>query len=536
MQRREAAEARRRHQERFDEAEARLAEQRAERKVAVSQSRGRTVMLLASALVLCVTAFVAYSVLALRQRASADVASQISGFRGMGLTLAEAVPSKQGAALSHAANVEGCSVFVGVGPKGPLDVSVTRANGSIVVGKRVAVCSCATERVTVAVPAHDPKSPPGSAAIGVLTGNAEQTGGWAAMNRVPHDGIVFAEPPPADCVEAQLDAWVARAAMEEPSADAKAFFPNIRGATVIGHADATTSFVAVQTNASRCYLAVASTSAKLRGTAGKVLAEGKTIAFCDEGSTKLVLKPAGSTVTVASFDAAQIGGLLGVVETTVASGFPAPATYLSAAAAKTLPKGMLLASGLLAGNIESPDSLQATPVMRAVALAHESADVRDPKLPCTPAWPSPVAVCVLPQGQVLGASAQSMSLAVSPLSGLSGVLATSKDPAAAVAAAQLLALARRFARDGFEATMMESARDLGGGTDVMGRQGDVEIAAVAVQPQSPFVVTLSDGKPWKLGEPPRIAPIAPAKTVMMSGVGLAPPSTRRTIVWRRGAK
>ena len=56
---------------------------------------------------------------------------------------------------------------------------------------------------------------------------------------------------------------------------------------------------------------------------------------------------------------------------------------------------------------------------------------------------------------------------------------------------------------------------------------------MTVQPQPPFVVTLSDAKPWKLGDAPRVAPIAPGTSVMMSGAGLATPATRRTIVWRR---
>ena len=35
---------------------------------------------------------------------------------------------------------------------------------------------------------------------------------------------------------------------------------------------------------------------------------------------------------------------------------------------------------------------------------------------------------------------------------------------------------------------------------------------------------------------PRVAPISTGKNVMMSGAGLATPTTRRTVVWRRGAR
>ena len=456
-QRREEAEARRRHKERFDAAEARLAEQRAERQAETSRSRGRTVMLLAGGLVLCVGAFVAYSVLSLRERASADVSGQLSAFRGTGLSLAVAVPSKQGAPLTHGVDIEGCAAFVAVGPKGPVDVSVTRAGGAVLVGKRVAICTCALERISIAVPDHDPKLPPGSGAIGVLTGTAELTGGLVALKRVPREGLVFGEAPPADCQEAQLDAWLGRPTPEEPSEEAKKSFPAIRGATVVSHAGADTAFATLQTSTSSCYLAVGTEAVKLRGTGGTILAEGKTIALCDAGSTKVWLKPPGGAVTGAAVDAAKVGGLLGVVEAAVGAGLPRPAVYLAPATAKTQPKTMLLASGMLAANIETPDSLAAGPLLRAVALAHDGADVRDAKLACSPPWPSPVAICMLPPGQPFSGSAQSLRLAVAPLSGISGALSGSKEPAAAVAASHLLALARRLARDGFETTMMESS-------------------------------------------------------------------------------
>lgn len=534
LRRREADDARRRHAERFKAAEARLAQQRAEQKAETSRSRGRTITLLAGALVLCVSGFVAYSVLSLRERASADVSGQIAVFRGTGLTLAEAVPSKQGAPLTHAVDVDGCAAFVGVEPSGPVDVTVTRSSGATIKGKRVALCSCAIERVTVSVPGHDPKQPPGSAAIGVLRGTAEQTGGPRALRRVPRDGVVFGDDPPADCVEAQLDAWAPRAQGEEPSDEAKRGFPAIRGATVVAHAGADTAFATLTTTANLCYLAVASDAAQLRASGGKIAAEGKTIALCDAGTTRLFTKSSGA-VTVGAFDAEKVGGLLGVVEAAVAAGLPAPAVELAAVSARSQPKPMLLASGLLAANIESPDSLKPAPSLRAVALAHATGDVRDPKLACSPPWPSPVAVCLVPPGQGFATSTQAVSLAVAPVGGLSGALAPIKDPAAAVAASHLLALARRLGRDGFEPTMMESAKDLGGGTDVVGRQGDAEVVAVSVQPSPPYVVPLSDGPPWKLGAAPRVAPISPGKHVTLTGVGLSTPSTRRTVVWRRAA-
>ncbi len=534
LERREAEDARRRHAERFRATEARLAQQRADQKAETSRARGRTVMLLAGALVLFVGAFVAYSVMNLRERASADVSSHLAAFRGTGLTLAEAIPSKQGAPLTREVDVEGCAAFVGVGPSGPLDVTVTRASGVTLKGKRVALCSCAVERVTVSVPEHDPKQAPGSAAIGVLRGTAEQTGGPRALRRVPRDEIVLGADPPTDCVEAQLDAWAARTHAEELTDEQKRAFPAIHGATPVAFAGADTTLATLTTTASLCYLVVASESVDLRATGGKVSAQGRTIALCDAGTTRILSK-AGGTLSVGAFDSAKVGGLLGVVEAAVAAGLPPPAVELAAASAKTQPKTALLASGLLSSNIESPDSVKPAQVMRAVALAHAAGDVRDPKLACAPSWPSPVAVCVLPPGQAFATSTQALSLATAPLGGISGALAPSKDPAAATAASRLLALARRLGRDGFEPTMMESAKDLGGGTDVSARQGDAEIVAVTVQPGAPYVVPLSDTKPWKLGDAPRVAPIAPGKHVVMTGVGLASPAVRRTIVWRRAA-
>ncbi|MCC6646410.1 MAG: hypothetical protein IT374_12660 [Polyangiaceae bacterium] len=533
LRRREDEDARRRHVERFRATEARLAQQRADQKAETSRSRGRVVMLLAGSLVLCVGAFVAYSVLSLRERASADVSGQLAVFRGTGLSLAEAVPSKQGAPLTHATDVEGCVGFVAVGPGGPVDVTVTRASGAVHKGKGIVLCACATERVTASVPELDTKLPPGSAAIGVLRGTAEATGGLRAIARVPRDGIVYGDAPPPDCAEAQLDAWAPRAQMEEPPDDAKRAFPPIRGARIVAYAGADTALTTLSTTASLCYLAVASDAAKLRATGGKIVAEGRAIALCDGGTSRVFLKDKG-TVTVAAFDAAKIGGLLGVVEAAAAAGLPAPATELDAATAKLQPKLTLVASALLAGNIESPDSLKPAPTMRALALGRAAGDIRDPKLTCSPPWPSPVAVCLLPPGQGSAISAQTAALAVAPLGGISGALASVKDPAAATAASHLLALARRLGRDGFEPTMMESARDVGGGTEVTARQGDAEIVAVTVQPTPPYVVPLSSGKPWKLGDAPPTTPIGASKGVMMSGAGLTTPSNRRTVVWRRG--
>jgi hypothetical protein len=100
-------------------------------------------------------------------------------------------------------------------------------------------------------------------------------------------------------------------------------------------------------------------------------------------------------------------------------------------------------------------------------------------------------------------------------------------------ALDVLAFARRMALSGFERTTLQSVVQNAVGAAVTGRSGEKEIVAIAVSTTAPYVHTLSDAAPWRLGENPRVVPLEAGKTVRLLAFPPYAGGNHEPLVWRR---
>lgn len=116
-------------------------------------------------------------------------------------------------------------------------------------------------------------------------------------------------------------------------------------------------------------------------------------------------------------------------------------------------------------------------------------------------------------------------------------LASRAEPDAVARIPEVLALARRLAREGFEPTVLEGVVELTDGVRVVGRAGENAIVAVGLAPKAPWVFPYTDGVPWDLGDPPRTVDLQPGTAVKLvaSPAPSSPLDKRRTVVFRRSA-
>jgi hypothetical protein len=109
------------------------------------------------------------------------------------------------------------------------------------------------------------------------------------------------------------------------------------------------------------------------------------------------------------------------------------------------------------------------------------------------------------------------------------------EPAALKVQTELIALARKLRRDGFEPTTIEAVTELDKGAEVLGRAKEDGMVAFALAPVAPFVFPYTDGPAWRVDGEPRVIPIKPLErvTVSASTKTLPPKAQRRTVVFRR---
>lgn len=110
-----------------------------------------------------------------------------------------------------------------------------------------------------------------------------------------------------------------------------------------------------------------------------------------------------------------------------------------------------------------------------------------------------------------------------------------QEPAAMKVEVQLLTLARKLRREGFEPTTIEAVTELDQGAEILGRTGEDAFVAIGLAPHPPWALPYSDGPAWTIDGEPRVVPIRPLErvTVRATTRALPPKATRRTVVFRR---
>ena len=430
--------------------------------------------------------------------------------------------------------------------------------GALVEGPgSVAWCACGPGHVSL-------KGPPSSTPVGlgVMRVDAAALGGPFARSWVEFTPGAWGDSG-RECADATLDAWIEghRLPHVEPDAawlesDPSRVALRRAGLKVAGAVEPAHPFGLVELPAASCALAVARASdpLSLRATGGERLvsnAQG-ALAWCTSTpATLTVWRDGASPVAILVGPAARIGGRLGMRETADVAGVPLTLDAVGVRNAD-LPwdsAALLTASALV--NVEpwplgaEPGPLDGRTV--ALALAPGAAAVWGPE--------RAVVACDPPLAQLAGTAPASLDALCAPASPVAwfnkkdapagaargklpvwlSPLEGRHEPDAVARIPELLALTRRLAREGFEATSLEGVTELPDGVRVVGRAAEDAVVAIGLAPRPPWALPYSNGVPWDLGDAPRVVPLKPGETVKLvsSPPPSAPLSARRTVVFRR---
>jgi hypothetical protein len=431
-------------------------------------------------------------------------------------------------------------------------VHVQPGAGAAIDGARSAAwCTCDATHATI-------DAPPGPAPVGlsVLRVDAAALGGPLARSWLDFTPGAWGDGG-KECADATLDDWLATrhppdVAPEAPSLDATGALRRA-GFRVVATVDGPHPFAIANAAAGDCMLAVARAgdplSLRAPGGARRIARAPGALAWCSSSAELVTVWREGTgPAAVLAAPGARIGGLLGARESADAEGLKlAPdATWIRAQDMAWDASALLRASGLsdvtsspLAVDPGAPDARVA-----ALALTPEASAVSEPEgvvIACDPSLGPGVreALCAhsapvawfnkkdAPAGVARG----SLPVWLTPLEGRRELDALARIP-------ELLALTRRMAREGYEATSLEGVTELADGVRIVGRAGEDAVVAVGLEPKPPWALpyfdTVKGSIPWDLGDAPRVVPLKPGESVKLAS---SPPSTaplaaRRTVVFR----
>ena len=410
-------------------------------------------------------------------------------------------------------NLSGAGCFVGLATTdGPLHASV--ASASIDGPRSVAWCTCGPGHVRLEAPASS--APVG---LAVMRTEAAALGGPFARSWVEFTPGAWIDSG-RECADATLDAWIEghHPAYTEPQAgwlesDPSRVALRRAGLKLVAAVDPTHPFGVVEMPAGYCLLAVARASEPLaplmlRATGGEHLVSNANgaLAWCSSTPAKLtVWRDGASPVAVLVGPAARVGGRLGMHETAEAAGVPLALGALGLRSADLPWDAAALLSASTLSNVETwslgadPGPLDArtvalalTPGSSAVWAPDRVAVACDPSI-SLPSLPSPSAPNFLgalcaPTAPIawfnkkdapVGAARGTLPVWLSPLEGR-------HEPDAVARIPELLALTRRLAREGFEATSLEEVTELPDGVRVLGRAAEDAVVAIGLGPKPPW--------------------------------------------------
>ncbi len=486
-------------------------------------------------------------------------------YRGMGFAIVET--SSRGEPSTIEANVPAGCLLV-TSPTSGEKVRLAHAGGVVEGPAPLLTCLCQGGHVSVSA---DMK---GGDGLTLLTTEASTLGGSRAFAFLPFKPGTTGQSDQA-CAEGALDAWLdeKRWMQESPAGAARPLAPvdaaasqrwlaadskraSLRGAGFELRAmlNPEAPFAVVEVPAESCvFLAVEDPDDKptlrMKGGAFAVGPAAGNAAWCTSAeATVLAQREGAGELAVLIAPAARVGGLAGVREMTAGAGMTLGAATVPAGDRGWSAKQVLLASAIPESLItvaNAPD-LGGDPEARIVAVSVERPKTLAAETPpdvfsfCEPQLDTAFAtVCAFSGPQkwrVDGAEVVAgVARAKHPfwLFGLQGV----NEPMALKMETQLVNLARRLRREGFEPTTIEGVTELDKGVEILGRASEDAIVALALAPTTPWVFPYTDrpGASWNLESEPRIIPIRPLERITLPATTktLAPKATRRTVVFRR---
>jgi hypothetical protein len=511
--------------------------------------RRRLVVIAANAAALAVAAFVGWRLVdrARTIRAALDVAEGPFTANGLG----EIASNELSAGGTLEADTPASSCFVAVSTTGRVQV---RLGATVVAGDRtVGWCACGADHVAA-------ESSPGGGGLAVLHVDARAVGGPLARPWAPFAPTTWGHGG-EECADAMLDAWIGdhrwpRASVDERWLDESPSRASLRSAgfRVVSGVDPGRPFGVVEASAGDCLLAVAHHDEvlSLRATGGtrRIAGAHGAMAWCNGAAdTATVWREGTSAVVVLAAPASRVGGLIGARECAEIAGarVPTDGTWLRDEDLAWDATSVLRASAL--GSVVA-GSLPQEPVGTATRLSavawstgasmlwHPSSAVVacDPPLDASSHERESVCASTEPvawwrKNDVAAAAASA------PLPFWLSSLEARREPDAVATVPQLLSLARRLVRNGFEPSVLEGVTELSDGVRVVGRAGEDAVVAVGLGPKAPWAFPYTDGVPWDLGDQPRVVALEPGMAVKL--VSTPPPNSpmekRRTVVFRHAA-
>ncbi|MDF2697563.1 MAG: hypothetical protein K0S65_5946, partial [Labilithrix sp.] len=403
-------------------------------------------------------------------------------------------------------------------------LKLVHAGGTVEGPGPVLACLCEGGPVTVTA---DMK--PGEG-LALLRTDASAFGGSRAFAFLPFKPGATGKTDQA-CAEGSLDAWLdaKRWTQESPEGTARPLAPvdaaasdrwlaaaprraalKEAGFKVAAMVKREAPFSVVEVPAQSCVLLAAErladrSSLRLRGGASAVGPAVGSVAWCTASEALVLAQREGEgEVAVLLAPAARAGGLAGVIDAASDAGMVLGAATVAPADRAWSAKQMLVASAIPESLITSgnaPD-LGADPEARIVALSVEKPGALVAETPadvfsfCEPQLDKATAtLCVFSGPQkwrVDGAEAiGGIARAKLPfwLFGLQGV----NEPAALKLETELVDLARKLRRQGFEPTTFEAVTELDKGAEVLGRANEDAMVALTLAPVAPWIIPYTDG-------------------------------------------
>jgi len=510
--------------------------------------RRRIVVLAANAIAIVVAGAVGWRLFARARTIRASLEEQEAPFQSAGLRELESNSLSGRGTLE--VDVPGKSCFVAVAP----GASVRARQGAMSLEGSGAIgwCACAPGRVALETS--------GAGGLALMHVDAQAVGGPLARPWLPLTTSAWGDAG-SDCAEGELDAWLGAHQGPRPSPDdawlgaapARASLKRA-GFRVVSGVDGSHPFAVVESTAGDCMIAVATgddvLSLRLPGGSRPIARARDSIVWCDAaGATTTIWRQGRGAVVVLAAPGARVGGLLGARECATSGGLHvvAEATWLRDADLGWDATSLLRASTLAdVTTTELPtDPGEADARVTAIAasagarIASGPSDVVvacDPSRTATP--PERTTVCASAKPVTWWRRTEAPAMAArAPLPIWLALLGSHPEPDAVARIPEVLALARRLAREGFEPTVFEGVVELPDGVRVVGRAGENAVVAVGLGGKPPWVFPFTDGVPWDLGDPPRVVDLQPGTAVKL--VASPPPSSpidkRRTIVFRRSA-
>ncbi len=453
-------------------------------------------------------------------------------------------------ALTLDADAPGASCFVAVATEG--NVTVHTPAGALPGARSVGWCSCAAGHVTLGAAGAT-----STAGLALLRIDGNVAGGPLARAWTATPPAAWGEGG-AECADVMLDAWIADHRWPRPASTGTELTSVSGGGPLaaIGFHVSTavadgTPFAVVDAAAGDCTLALApGRDLSLRRTGGTRPIEHARDAMLWCGSvaeTFTVWVEGGGRATIVSAPATRLGGLLGASEGVRIAGYTVTretswlraedqgweamnvlrASTVGEVVTGPLPMVPATSADMRVAAIVAPPSASVTwePSLAAVAceppIGPGSAPVESV---CVPTIPSKL----WQKGDAPGFAARGAT----PL--WMSALAQRHEREVAALLPELLALARRLGREGFEPTTFEGVTELPDGVRVVGRAGEDAVVAVAIVPDPPWVLPYSSGAPWDLGDAPRVIALKPGSSVTLKASAplITPRDKRRTVVFR----